>query len=424
MTKNTTIPLIAITKKPSQHFFGYYDKSPWSTNEKYILAMEVPFINYFPKTEPANICLIERTNDNKLNVLAQTYAWNWQQGAMLQWLSSSFDRFIMYNDRINKKFVSILFDIKTGNKTIFPRPIASMSHSGKYALSINFSRLYDTRKDYGYSGIPDLWCNEFHPATDGIYLMNLITRKYHLIISLDQMANFDPKTTLSGVKHWVNHLMFNPHDTRFCFLHRFEIPKMNRFGTRLFTADLNGSNIRCLWSGHVSHFDWLDDTHILVWAVKQRQSTQSGNAKLMSLRLLKQFPWFYERLKTIPFMRTRIYGGGFFLFADQDNAQYHYQQIGEGILTEDGHCSYSPDRKWILMDTYPDLHNIRKILLYNPEKNLCVNVGNFFSPPQLQGLIRCDLHVRWNHRGTQVCIDSAHQGSRQMYVLDVTSIIQ
>lgn len=33
--------------------------------------------------------------------------------------------------------------------------------------------------------------------------------------------------------------------------------------------------------------------------------------------------------------------------------------------------------------------------------------------------IRCDLHPRWNREGTQVCMDSVHNGERQMYFVDV-----
>ncbi|MBC7289368.1 MAG: hypothetical protein H5T86_15270, partial [Armatimonadetes bacterium] len=51
-------------------------------------------------------------------------------------------------------------------------------------------------------------------------------------------------------------------------------------------------------------------------------------------------------------------------------------------------------------------------------------IGRFFSPPELSGEIRCDLHPRWNRAGDKVCIDSAHTGVRQMYVLDVADIVQ
>jgi hypothetical protein len=52
-----------------------------------------------------------------------------------------------------------------------------------------------------------------------------------------------------------------------------------------------------------------------------------------------------------------------------------------------------------------------------------VDIGRFFAPRELYEEIRCDLHPRWSRDGTQVCIDSAHEGSRQMHVLDVAEIV-
>jgi hypothetical protein len=74
------------------------------------------------------------------------------------------------------------------------------------------------------------------------------------------------------------------------------------------------------------------------------------------------------------------------------------------------------------MDTYPDIHSKRHVLLYNEMQNKCLDIAQLYSPPKLTGPLRCDLHARWNHGGTQVCIDSAHEGTRQMYLLDVGKI--
>jgi len=114
-------------------------------------------------------------------------------------------------------------------------------------------------------------------------------------------------------------------------------------------------------------------------------------------------------------------GDRFFLFADLTGER---EIIGEGVLTQNGHCSYSPDRRWILTDTYPDYRGFRHLLLYNTKKNILVEIGKFFSPPELEGEIRCDLHPRWSKDGKKVCIDSAHEGSRQMYIIDVTDIVK
>jgi len=124
-----------------------------------------------------------------------------------------------------------------------------------------------------------------------------------------------------------------------------------------------------------------------------------------------------------------------------------------GILTTDGHCSWSPERhglplqdgrapatsvvanarpgaktggacrRWILTDTYPDQERMRTLILYCVEDNRRVDVGRFFAPTELDGEIRCDLHPRWSRDGLQGSFDSAHEGTRQMYVIDVSAIL-
>ncbi|MBC8103648.1 MAG: hypothetical protein H7Z41_13810 [Cytophagales bacterium] len=87
----------------------------------------------------------------------------------------------------------------------------------------------------------------------------------------------------------------------------------------------------------------------------------------------------------------------------------------------DRHCSYSPDRRWILTDTYPDTGGFRTRLLFDPAKEQRIDIGRFHGPTPPGGEIRCDLHPRWSRDGRQVCIDSIHEnGRRQVYVLDVS----
>ena len=97
--------------------------------------------------------------------------------------------------------------------------------------------------------------------------------------------------------------------------------------------------------------------------------------------------------------------------------------VGADTLTRDGHNSFSPDRKWLLTDSYPDARrNERVLMLYHLESDTRFDVGRFHSDPAITGAIRCDLHPRWDRDGTRVCIDSTHEGERQMYVLDVSSL--
>jgi len=375
-----------VTRGPKHHFFGYYDKCPWDSTGRYILALEVNFMNRPPIPEDeAVIGLIDLVDNNRWIPLAKTRTWNWQQGCMLQWLPSAPHRRIIYNDREGSRFISVIMDIWTREQHKLPLPVYAISHDGKSALTLNFSRLQRTRPGYGYPGIPDPWEDDPHPKEDGIYWMDLETGEHELIISLDQVTKFRPKSSMKNAIHWFNHILFNPDDSRFVFLHRWTKPDGGWF-TRMLTANPDGTDLYCV-ADHdmVSHFDWRDSKWILAWA------------------------------------RQYDVGDRFFLFADLTGER---EVIGEGVLTQNGHCSYSPDRHWILTDTYPDHKGFRHLLLYNIKENALVEIGRFFSPPELKGEIRCDLHPRWDRDGKRVCIDSAHEGSRQVYVIDVTDIVK
>jgi Tol biopolymer transport system component len=98
--------------------------------------------------------------------------------------------------------------------------------------------------------------------------------------------------------------------------------------------------------------------------------------------------------------------------------------IGAGILTENGHMTFSPvNKRWLLSDTYPDSQTHERILfLFDVERQVRHDLGSFYADPNLKKENRCDLHPRWSRDGRQVCIDSVHESERQMYVIDVSAL--
>lgn len=68
-------------------------------------------------------------------------------------------------------------------------------------------------------------------------------------------------------------------------------------------------------------------------------------------------------------------------------------------MTENGHCSYLPDKHWILNDTYPDRQRLQHPYLYNVETGRRYPLGHFRSAPQYTGEWRCDTHPRFSPDG-------------------------
>ena len=391
MTSEQQFPACrALTRGPKYHYFGYYDKFPYDIIGRYLLALEVDFMDRPPTPDDAAIIgLVDLEGDGEFEPVAETYAWNWQQGTHLQWLATAPDREIIYNIREGNRYVACILDVKSGKQWVLPRPIYAVSRSGKQAVSVNFSRIHGCRPGYGYNGIPDPWADDIHPQEDGIYWMDLQTGEARFIISIAQVASIEPDDTMDTGKHWFNHLQFSTDDSRFLFLHRWHrtlFDGRRTWFTRLLTANPDGSGVHLVNKDDLtSHFDWKSGNEILAWA--------------------RQFG----------------IGDHYFLFTDQT---HEVEIIGEDVLTCDGHCSYSPDGRFILTDTYPDgEEHLRTLILYNNATRQRTDIGRFYSPPELQGEIRCDLHPRWNRDGTRVCFDSMHEGPRQIYEIDVSDIV-
>ncbi|HDP34555.1 MAG TPA: hypothetical protein ENN29_05540 [Candidatus Hydrogenedentes bacterium] len=379
------VPMRALTRGPKSHWFGYYDKYQFDPGNRYALCMQVDFENRAPTPEDEIVLgMIDLEDNDKWIPFAASTAWCWQQGCMLQWLPGS-DSEVIYNVRKDGRYMAVIQDVVTGEKRMLPRPVYTVSADGKTAVGLNFARVGQTRPGYGYNGIADAGAEQLHPADDGIYSLDLVTGESSLILTLEQIASFRTDDTMEKGKHWFNHLLFNTDGTRFIFLHRWHRESGKGWYTRGFTAQPDGANLFCFNDhGMVSHFIWRDPKHILAWS----QEPDTGNR--------------------------------FHLYEDMTDTK---NVIGEALLQQDGHCTYSPCGQWILTDTYPDRERMQTLMLYRPADNALVPLGRFYQAPTDDIQLRCDLHPRWSRDGAFICIDSKWSGQRQLYLLDVRDII-
>jgi hypothetical protein len=368
-------------------FFGYFDKYPWDVSGRYVLANRAEFMDRQPTAEDKLIVgMIDRQDNNKFIKIGETRAWCWQQGCMLQWLNDESGTKVIYNDRCGDKFVARIVDVVTGEKQTLCRPVYCLSPDGKYALSINFSRLDKERPGYGYAGVPDSFATEGHPENDGVWLIDIKKNTAKLIISVDQMVTTFNRPEMNDHANWFNHLLFSPDSQRFAFLHRWR-RQDGWQTTHMFTADIDGQNIYPLnLEDMTSHYVWFDNDRMICFA-----NQHSG-------------------------------GWDYYEFNDRTN---EVKTVGPDKLRgSDGHCSYSTDSKWMLTDDYPtpENNNFRRLYLFNNQDRKLFELGKFYADPALPTPIRCDLHPNWSRDCTQVCFDSIHEGTRHIYIMDVSEL--
>jgi hypothetical protein len=360
-------------------FFGYFGMQPWSRDgRRQLYHRWQP-----PDGTTVGICVRDGRSATE-SVIAETRAWNFQQGAMAQWLSREGSESIVFNDVVDRKLVCRMV-AGDGGEEIVPWPIQALHPLRAEALSINYRRLWRLRPDYGY----DVPVENFSPdqplAEDGIWRVDLRSADAQLVIPLRQLAAIEPRADMAGADHKVNHAVYSPDGGRFVFMHRW-LGARGKF-SRLYCASSDGTGLRLLLDNRVvSHYAWRDDANLLVWA-----RTQDGADG-------------YHVLDVVMGARESLCSGALDHFGD-------------------GHPSFSPDRRWIVTDTYPDRGRMRRLLLCHPSSGEIIEVGAFRSPWRYDGVRRCDLHPRWSPDGGRISIDSSHEGVRANYAIDVTRLV-
>jgi hypothetical protein len=386
-----------LTRGPHFHWFGYHDKLQVDPAGRRALGMRVAFEGRSPRIDDLiRIGLIDMESNNRWIEIGASRAWNWRQGCMLQWIPGA-EREVIWNDRQEGRFVSHIFNIRSGVRRTLPAPIYAVSPDGKTAASVNFSRLQTMHPGYGYTGIRDHNAAVRAPEDDGIHLVNLHTGATKLLFSFAEAARIPHNgKAIDRHWHWFNHLLIDPSGGRVAFLHRWResdrrgaYDPSGGFITRMFTLDLNGGDPFVLDpSGHASHFVWRDEAHICSWTQPEGQAP--------GFYLLKD-----RTLESVP--------------------------VGEGVMTENGHNTYVPgtNNEWILCDTYPiGPERLQYLYLYHAPSNRRIELGQFHSPPEYTGEWRCDLHPKCTADGKKVLFDSAHGGNgRQIYMMDISEII-
>ena len=363
-----------LTPQDAHYFYGYFDKTPWNAAGDHPVH-RVNFAGRHPRFgDKAEIGVIRGGAFLKV---AETFAWCWQQGSMLEFFDG--ERLI-WNDIEGDRFVARMSD-----GTCFPRPVYTLSADRRWALSLNFSRLDAERPGYGYPGGADPSFLFAFPDDDGVFRMDLATGKCELIVSLQRLVDefYAPGADVNV--NWVNHLTISPNGGKIAFLHRFRCfgpwgRGVKSYVTRLFVADIDGGNLRKLpVDFHASHYTWKNDEELIVYS------------------------------------RLPAGGNQYRIYRTDDDAP---RIFARDRLPADGHCSFSPDGRLLLTDSYPESDGCRELVVYDEARDARYSLGRFHSPAILQ-CTRCDLHPRWSRDGKRISFDSFHERYRGTYEIEL-----
>ena len=352
---------------------------------KHHLALETDFHTHRPLPEDtANVGLIDRDTHRFIRY-ARTNAFNLQQGSMMHWIddiatkdSDGGTAEFTFNDWEDEKLVSRVVNASTGTIRTIQGAMAAVSPTAPIAIGLNYARMAHCRAVVGYATYSEPNDVEAQPEGDGLYQLNLQEGSSELVLSIADVIRASNDARVIGKRTWFNHVLFNTDGTRLLFFCRVRQEK--GFYTSLWTVNPDGSDLEMQipFGYRISHFDWRTPTRILV-----------------SSDIVDEM--------------------GFVEFTDGSR---DFKPIGRGVLPSDGHASFSPNREWLLCDTYPrGPERLAQLMVYNIAENRKIVLGEFHHEEQFAGDIRCDLHPRWAPDGETITFDSVHEGSRQIYLV-------
>ncbi len=362
--------------------------------------------------------------------IGESDSWNWQQGAMLQWLKKDNNQErVIYNISKNGRLISRIHNIETGKDTDIDWPIYGITPDGKKSISLDLERSY--------------WCRAYHYQSvankdkegqvydgDGIYEIDLQNNTKKTIITIKDIINTDYRPYFAEKKHWLEHIMINPSGTRFCFLHRFSpVDDLFHYETRLFIANIDGSHLQCIegWDKvRWSHFGWCGDNAFSIYSYYSSRIKSSSLKKILTkdgFSLTDLFKAIFRKSLTyLPHPLSRLIGSAY--------SAYQYYELNEkGLFTFvrqidiresriDGHPSFTNDCNYMVTDTYPNKNSWQKLYMYNNISRKSTILAEFYAYYNKKHG-SCDLHPKLCRNNDFVVVDSAHDDRHHMILFKI-----
>lgn len=365
------------------YFFGFHDVTPFSFDERKILANKLSFDLRMPKANEAlAIGYFDFYNGKfgQYHKMGTSFAWNYHKGCRLQWLDKSK---IIFNSAENGKLCSVIMDLINNSSTNIPYPIDAVYKN--MATSFSYERLERCMPGYGYPYKDEGMLDEAAPEKTGLFLVSLESGDRKMLLSIKEIAQQVVGHIEKEYLHFVTHTEFSTDGRFISFLYR-RIPITGDYMKRrsvICIYDLVNNELLTLPSQESgSHYVWNHKNQIIASCFMDGQSCHT----LFELNDLES-----------------------------------PQKIDELHLNSDGHQSFVTDNVFVT-DTYPDKSRMADIFMTDIGKNRSKLIASLYSPKKFQTKdfkchIACDLHPRVSPSGQYVCFDSPRSGKRGLYVM-------
>ncbi|MCC2684539.1 MAG: hypothetical protein K0R75_1438 [Paenibacillaceae bacterium] len=406
---NPKVPVWCITPNGSG-LHRFFDTSPVSPSGRYVSVLRMPDSDRTNRAgEAAEVILIDLHTAEE-NVIAQTFGWEYQLGANINWGAD--DHSLFFNDVDTETWEPniVCIDPISGKKRRLEGSIYRISPDGSQIICANSTAMRRTQDGYGVV-IPDeqVPCNFGFRADDGLFMTDTRTGKRKLVVSIREIfERARPQIDKTPYEHgecYGFHCKYNPQGSRLIFtmrwFHTEEPQPWNKIRQGLeywvLTMKPDGSDIHVAvgpeqWRKGGHHINWFPD----------------GENLSMNLNIHGD--------KQLKLVRVRYDGTNLCAISD--------------IVPGSGHPTVHVDGRYILTDTYagePTAFGdgtipLRWIDLQTHTEQTLVRVNVAHPASKLNGSLRVDAHPAWGHR--HIVFNGYVNGNRRVFLADLGEVLR
>lgn len=422
------------TKDPSAEWFGYYNYDTLNHDCTKMLCNRA-------KSEVAEIKKEDTIELGYYDIpeglwhkIGKSDSWNWQQGAMMQWLPGKGNESkVIFNSSHDGHLTSCIHDVSTGEDKEIDWPIYGLTPDGKKSISLDLERSYWCRA-YHYQSVANPEKEGRVVDGDGIYEIDLEKNTRRLIVDIKDVVALDPDDDFGEMKHWVEHIMINPEGTRFCFLHRYSpINNVLQYRTRICVAKIDGTELQVIpgWNTYMwSHFGWQGADDFVIYTYKRpsfyskfdvpsiSEGKKSENSFVRSV--IRNFALFVKNLIPKSLLKRMLPKNSYYqhyVLGTDDKYKLENAWI-KPYFDVDGHPSFTADGRYMLTDSYPDQNNNRRYIVYDSLKQKGLVIAKM-PENHLLGNVPCDLHPKLSKNGKYVVFDTTSSGKHSMMMFEI-----
>lgn len=428
------VPIYCATPDISGCFHRFFNTSPISPSGRYLAVTRLLHEDRLATPgEEAEVVLVD-LQDGTSRVLAATRGFDTQLGAQAQWGATDNELFFNDLDLKTWRAFGVLMDPISGERRNLEGPVFEVSRDGRYAASTCLLRGAITQRGYGVVVPTEIlpW-NDGAVRDDGVYLTDTQTGKCRLVASYKDIADACGEKVLPseperGGGYHGHQISWNPQGTRLLLCMAWDYPQPPSAGAlrceiSLVTMKPDGSDIQVAFPSRI----WRK-------SLRRHHPCWCPDGENISLNIMLD-----EKRMSLVSMRydgDGVSPEGLYPLAGYPKKNYMgYDGRGLKHLTKTvwggGHPSLHPDGRHVITDAYQGEpctfgDGTVPLRLIDTAADTEKNIVRILSLPPYMGpmaALRVDPHPAWNRSYTRVAFNACPDGTRRVYIADLSELL-